>query len=82
MKTLTEECNCAHSNRRIVCKGEKRVVLAGRREMKQIILKALLYVFMENCFFFLIELCRKREKERGLERSFSVFSFKQIPIII
>ena len=27
--------NCAHLNRHIVCKGDKRVVLDGRRVMKQ-----------------------------------------------
>ena len=30
--------NSAHLNRRIVCEGEKRVVLAGRRVLKQTIL--------------------------------------------
>ncbi len=29
--------NCVHQNRWIVCKGDKRVVLAVRREMKQTI---------------------------------------------
>jgi hypothetical protein len=29
--------HCAHLNRHIVCKGDRRVVLAGQSEMKQTI---------------------------------------------
>ena len=45
------------------CKGEKRVVLAGRREIKQIIFKDPLCVFMK-IYFVSHEMCRKRAKER------------------
>jgi hypothetical protein len=63
MKTPTESGTVLIKNRRIVCKGEKRVVLAGRREMKQIIFKDPLCVFMK-IFFVSHEMCRKIERER------------------
>ncbi len=51
--------HCAHLNRHIVCKGDRRVVLAGQSEMKQTILMW----FHENLIVS-HEMCQKRAKER------------------
>jgi hypothetical protein len=49
------------------CKVEKRVLLADRREMKQIIFKDPLCVFMK-IYFVSHEMCRKIERERKRKR--------------
>ena len=56
------------------CKSEKRVVLAGRREIKQIIFKDPLCVFMK-IFFVSHEMCRKRAKEREREANNFFYCF-------
>ncbi len=55
MKNRTESGTFLIKNRRIVCKGEKRVELAGRRE-KTNTFKAPFYVVTH-------EMCRERERE-------------------
>jgi hypothetical protein len=66
MKTLTESGTLLIKNRRIVFKSEKRVVLAGRRVMKQNTMKDPLYVVSHEMF-------RKREQKR--ERGQYFFQF-------
>ena len=79
MKTLTRKWNCAHLNRCIVCKGEKRVVLAGQSEMKQTI-----YICFHGNLFATHEMCRERErdKEREVNNLFYLLSLEQVKIII
>jgi hypothetical protein len=76
MKTLTESGTLLIKNRRIVFKSEKRVVLDGRRVMKQNTMKDPLYVVSH-------EMCRKREQKRERGQLLVLFfSFEHVPIII
>jgi hypothetical protein len=71
--------NCAHLNRHIVCKGDKRIVLAGQRVMKQTIL-----IYSHGNLFVTHEMCQKRAKEREREANYLSYllSLEKVPIII